>query len=945
MNHRELEALSSNTSDSIKRLCNLIAQIGHILPAQGPIGIFVHHNTLHAFQHLPFDEAVVKAGELYGKNPYMDEEFYRAAFRSGRIRYEDIFTILSSEPNRAVGDHVCLLNFLRKRMLVPGVRSIDSGNVDWMLGDGQLEPVQLLTLVERRAGVLVERRAKNPERPRDGILSNYEIDLDEVIHPVLIRWTAAYLDQGLAYWSMPNRELGFLNSVRTLMMQPGGVFSEHLSGLKQVFGNASIDAATVILDTATALGVRDTELETFLRAELLALPGWGGMMTQLEMQPNLAPHDVVPFSLMEFLAVRLTLTLAAVQSVAKDPKNWRFALQDTSSNKKLVVAAQLFEAARVCAFSPEKVGSWSDSDFEAFQQEVLCFDSLERRRVLHLAYERRHERQILLPLGQHRRSLELLPPQTQVSAQVFFCIDEREESLRRHLEEVDGSIETVGVAGYFGVAMSYLGLDAASGSALCPVVVSPRHAVIEKPHEEDRELHAQRTSRRKLWANVAWNLFVSSRTLVGGWFITVLLGIFSIFPLITRVLAPRQYSILLRWLNGHFLPKPRTQLQYFRENEHVCEPGPDGLFQGFSREEKINCVASVLYPAGMHQGFARIALVLGHGSTTINNPHESAYRCGVCGGFSGGPNARSFAGMANRPEVRAGLKERGIFISEDTVFVGGIHDTTSDDIEFFDVEHVPESHRGDLERLRYSLDEARERNALERMRRFHPAATFPTALSALHHVEERSSNLAEPRPEYGHGTNAVCIVGRRGLTRGLFLDRRSFLVSYDSTLDQSGESLSRVLNTVVPVCGGISLEYYFSTVDNEGYGCGTKLPHNVSALLGVMNGFEGDLRTGLPRQTVELHEPVRILFVVEATSACLKTSIESSPLLTEFVDNGWIRIASIDPEYGSIQIFRKGQFENIEGDDERLGTASTSADWFSGHKEHLGIARIGRTAT
>ncbi len=935
---------SATILDRTEQLRHLIAHLGHLLPAQGPIGIFVHHNTLHAFQHLPFDEAVVKAGELFGKNAYLSEAAYRAALQSGRIQYADIFEVLNAEPNEAIGDHVCLLSFLRKRMLVPGVRAIDAGNVEWMLGDGQLEPVEMLTLFERRASAGGTKTRQKPERPKDGVLAEYGLDLDEIIHPLLIRWTAAYLDQGLAYWSMPNRELGFLNAVKVLMRQPGGVFSEHLTGLRQAFERADGDAAEVVLKAATELGVSEADLEVFLRAELLALPGWAGMMSQLELQPGLAPHDLVPFSLMEFLAVRLTLTLAAVKSVAGDAKAWRVELQTNARTTQLVMAAQLCEAALACGFSMQKVQSWSDADFEAFHREVMRFDSLERRRVLHLAYERRHERQILLPLGQHRRRIGLVSPQAQVSAQVFFCIDEREESLRRHLEEVDASIETVGVAGFFGVAMSYLGLDAASGSALCPVVVTPRHAVVEKPHEEDRDLHAERSSRRKLWSSVAWNLFVSSRTLVGGWFITVVLGVFSIFPLITRVLAPRQYSILLRWLNGHFLPKPRTELQYVRENEHVCEQGEDGLFQGFSREEKINCVASVLYPAGMHEGFARLVLILGHGSTTINNPHESAYRCGACGGFSGGPNARSFASMANRPEVREGLKERGIHIGEDTFFVGGIHDTTSDDIEFFDVEHVPATHRAELERLRYSLDEARERNALERMRRFHPAEAFPTALAALHHVEERSSNMAEPRPEYGHGTNAVCVVGRRGLTRGLFLDRRSFLVSYDPTLDESGESLSRVLNTVVPVCGGISLEYYFSTVDNEGYGCGTKLPHNVSALLGVMNGFEGDLRTGLPQQTVELHEPVRILFVVEARPGRLKACIEGSPLLREFVDNEWIRIACVDPEHGSVEIYRKGEFESVDGDDERLGSALTSADWYRGHKKHLGIAHIGRTA-
>ena len=115
--------------------------------------------------------------------------------------------------------------------------------------------------------------------------------------------------------------------------------------------------------------------------------------------------------------------------------------------------------------------------------------------------------------------------------------------------------------------------------------------------------------------------------------------------------------------------------------------------------------------------------------------------------------------MANRPEVREGLAERGIVIPDDTWFVGGYHDTCNDEVELYDLERVPEGHRKELETIRRSLNHARALDALERARRFEAARWDAGPDEALRHVQERAEHLAEPRPEYGHATNAVCIVG------------------------------------------------------------------------------------------------------------------------------------------------------------------------------------------
>ncbi len=785
----------------------LLNRLKHYLPAQAPLKDFIHHNTLHSFQDLPFSEGIIKAARIFGYTVLLSKAEYQRYYQNGQINKEILIQHIKTKKGEKWEDWFSLLLDCKiKERALPRIGSLRS---NW----------------------------KN----------SYQIDLDSLVHPILFRVVSSYLDQGIALWNFPYNEAGFIASIRELEKVSKISFFRSERARKLLLNEEDV------LDEVIQILIGDKQLvERYFFDQQFAHSGWSGMVSTVEDHPRfLTNHREI--SLRDFILFECLLEIDALDDQFGE-------IWSPIAIKASLIAVELFD------------------DVQPDEEEECLL-------LWHEAFELSYYHQVVEALSMASKKVK---SESLHSFQALFCIDDRECSMRRHLETVDPLCETFGTPGFFNVPIFYQPSGSSLLTKLCPAPVTPKHLI--------KEINASVQNSQEIHFNK------HAHGLFAGWVITHTVGFFSAIKLVLSVFWPRKNASSVASFD-HCAADSKLSVDY---------EGSDNQTQlqvGFTLTEMAGRVEGLLRSIGLTDKFAKFIFCVAHGSSSVNNTHFAGYDCGACSGRPGSVNARVIAEMANNTEVRILLRQRGIDIPDSTLFVAALHDTSRDEIEFYSPENIDQLQKGMFEQHKRSFRIALELNANERSRRFESISFNGNASKVHRKVKRRTVSLFEPRPELNHATNALAIVGGRHLTKNVFLDRRAFLNSYDYEKDTDGSTLNSILSAVAPVCGGINLEYFFSRVDNNQLGAGTKLPHNVIGLIGVANGTDGDLRTGLPSQMIEVHDPLRLCVIVEQIPDKIAVILDQNEVLKDWFKNEWIHLLAIHPVTSQFYWYQKGQFE------------------------------------
>ena len=851
----------------------VIHELKHFLPSQQALKDFIHHNTLHGFQHMKFYEAIFKASKIFGFQVHLQLPEYREMYKTGRIREDVLQMVIANKKGKEAA-------------------------AEWK---------------EK----LISKDYDTINHPRIGQLRKhwkdvYHMDLDSKVHPFLFRILCAFLDQGIAIDSFPVVNKPFIDSLKE-MEQNSFVSFFKTKTVKQKFLSGDYTVAELL---KTIVGKEDY-FEQYLFDQQFAHSGWSGFVSAVEDNPQTL-LDRKQITLKELLEFELLMELDALNHALGN--KWQpLTTHVTTPPVNLFADVHKTELAEVMEL-------WQDAFEWSYYDSVLKGILLASPNpsaggalasdssIIHNGNQKSETIKTTLSIADFKAPLEGVGG-AGLSFQAIFCIDEREDSIRRHIEAVDKKAETFGAPGFFGVEFYFQQEGRKFYDKLCPAPVTPKYLIKEsdaKSIRKDELIYTKLT-----------------HGIVSGFLLSISFGFWAFIKKIQLLFRPKM-SPAISNAYGHM--DKLSMLTIENKNPADIE---NGLQIGYTLDEMVIRGENFLRGIGLVKIFAPIVYFVAHGSSSANNPHHGAHDCGACSGRPGATNARVQSFILNHKKVREILATKGIIIPATTQFIGSMHDTAADVWGYYDEEIMTTENAQRHLINKQNFETALNLNAKERSRRFASINTKQELEQVRKAIHNRSVSLFEPRPELGHGTNTLAIIGRRQTSKRLFLDRRAFLNSYDYTTDPDGAILTAVMRPIGLVCGGINLEYYFSRVDNIKMGAGTKLPHNVMGLFGVANSSDGDLRPGLPWQMIEVHDPVRLLVIVEHQPDIVLKAIQSSPEVFEWYNNEWVHIVALHPVEKQFYYFKNGAFAKYEPitQSDEIKTIHNMKEFIEGAKE------------
>lgn len=896
-------------SMNVQEIQELVHRASTVIAHYWPMTTFVHHNPIRSLETLPFHNAIRVARRFIGGRGYLPTEMYRELVKSGRITQQHLDVALraiAQDKKVEFGERRISHFEVVRAHLLEGITAPSDETIPALIN--RMPNSATVRSLAGRLSTKVEPRDEAGAIARDITLAAWcdqamNTQLVWHINREIIKWCEAFLDEGHASWPMPNREKGFYAAWKSLAAQewsPCGIVD---SGKK--IKALPISPEEALIEHLDALRIPSELRQDYLSLHLTALYGWASFINWRSEHSSYNWQVAYPIDLIQYLAVRLFYERELVDQTCRAEfgiegnfnvivshiRNKQNMDQHATENVRLAAAWRLTRLADALQVSQKDFEVAGVDQLQQLLDWLDDFPESEHGPVWLDAYEAGYQADLI---GKFQTTIPKIKVETDPTnrplAQVMFCIDVRSEPFRRHLERV-GNYETIGFAGFFGIPIRCSALDQEHYTAQCPAIVEPKFTVHEVVREGYDDLQARHTAREKLMHILHEILYDLKSYVFTPYILVEALGWFFGVQMIERTIFPGAYRKWREQLQNAVVPPAATKMTVDKDN----------IGLGLTQEEQNATAETVLRMMGLTKNFARLVVVAGHMSMSDNNPYEAALNCGACGGNSGEPNARLLAAIANKPQVREYLAKNGIVIPEDTHFIGAVHNTTTDAVDLFDLEDLPDTHRQDVECLKADLQKAAVENNHERCIRLPGVGKDLSPARAVQEVGRRAGDWSETRPEWGLSGNAAYIIGRRMLTRDLNLEGRAFLNSHDYRLDPTGALLEGILMGPMVVGQWINAEHYFSATDPEIYGSGSKIYHNVVGRVGIMSGPQSDLRTGLAWQSVAngdmtYHEPIRLFVVVEAPRQRILEIIERQPMLKQLCDNEWIHLMAIDHE-------------------------------------------------